>query len=163
MKSCKFVLIMISLLYIFYIGIISSAVPTISNVTLLPETPEPLSSVKFNVTISDGSDIDGVWLIVKECDARTGVCFPDDQNVSMTRIGDTESYQKVVTLLHDDATYITYHLEIKSNGEWFIEDSVDVNLEIKNGNGNNGTPGFEIGFLLITISIMILIYGRKRS
>lgn len=162
MKSGKIVFIMMALLYISFIGFISSAVPTVSNVTLQPENPEPLTSVEFSVTISDSSDIDGVWLIVKECDGRTGVCFPDDQNVSMSRIGDTNDYQKVVTLLHDDATYITYHLEIKSGGEWFVEDSVDVDLEIKNGNSNNGTPGFEIGFLFIVISIIILIYGRKR-
>ena len=164
-KNIRNSLVAVIVILTFYVSfscVILNAVPSVENVTIQPENPAPSSTVTLTVTITDTNDIEGVWLIVKECDANTGVCF-QKQNVSMTKIEGTDNYQKEVVLKHNDATYISYHLEIESNGEWFIEDSTDVNLEIKGDNGEtNDTPGFVLVTLLATVSIGLLLFKRKR-
>jgi hypothetical protein len=145
--------------------------PTIENVILEPNYPEPASIVTFTVTVTNLEEIDSVRLIVKECDEKSNICFQESFNVSMKKIDDTNNYQKEITLRYDEATYISYHFEIKSNGEWFIEDSTDVDLKIisdnsnSNNDGKNGsdnTPGFEILLLFSGIIISVVLFKRKR-
>jgi hypothetical protein len=147
----------------------------IVEVVLDPEEPAPASTVTFTATVMSEESIEGVWLILHECTTiPVNVCFPDSkQNVSMTQVEGSTTYEANVTLIHDDATYIQYHVEIKSNGGWHATADTDVNLTIsENGNGGdtngddgaNGTPGFEFVGLLVAAFVIILAFAkRKRS
>ena len=93
-------------------------------------------------------------------------------------------YESSITLIHDDATYITYWLEFKANNVWQAyfkgddgkgtkitlsepingdDDDDDTTSNGGNKNGDTDTPGF--GFISILISIMLIlifVYMRKR-
>jgi hypothetical protein len=144
------------------------AAPTIGPVTLTPEHPSPLSNITFSVDIT-GDDITAVYLIYKECDPS--ICKVN-RNISMEQTTD-DTYEVTTTLTYNDATYITYHLEVNSNGTWTRTDHVNVTLTPEtpdNGNHNNGTdgtnnkstPGFEIILFAGAAGILLMLMGRKR-
>jgi hypothetical protein len=156
----------------YSLTISTAAEPTIVEVTLEPEEPTPLSTITFTTTITSEDSLDDVRLIVKECNATLGICYPDEQNVSMINAEGTNNYEKDVTLKHAGATYITYYFVIKSDDIWYKFDPVDFNLTIDSsngspnggdgGDGSQGTPGFEVVTFLIAISFCALVFKRKR-
>ena len=91
----------------------------------------------------------------------------------MENIEGTNYYEADVTLLHDDATYITYFIEVYANNTWYqLRDFENVTLATpSNGNGNtqngnnngNGTPGFETTFVILALIIGVIYFSRKRS
>ena len=137
-----------------------------SSVEIHPENPKPQSTVTFNATIVDDT-VSAVHVIVKECTPR--LCFLP-KNVTMTS-SDTNRYQAEVMLTHDDATYITYHLDIESDGTWYTYPDEDFLINLSGepdgnhpngGDATNETPGFELGPIFVTILFAILVLRRKR-
>ena len=145
-----------------------AAGPTIGEITLSPPKPTPQSTVTFSVNISDDSPSE-VWLIVKECNATLGVCYPEIQNVSMGKF-ETGRYETNISLKYDGATYITYWVSAKKNdGSWTDSPKTDLDLSEKpsggdhSGNGNNRkTPGFELVLFVVAVGLGVLLLGRKR-
>ncbi len=146
-------------------GVMAASEPTI---VLDPEEPTPQSTVLFTVTIPDSETVSNVRLIVKEC-KEGDICFTDSFNESMTE-KDVDAFEVEITLKHDTATYIEYHVGYLNNDVWEESDSEKLDLKIESNNGNsnggnddtNGTPGFEFIPFLAAISIGILLFRRKR-
>jgi len=146
-------------------GVMAAIEPTI---VLDPEEPTPQSTVLFTVTIPDSETVSNVRLIVKEC--KDGdLCFFDSFNESMIE-KDVDAFEVEITLKHDTATYIEYHVGYLDNDVWKESDSEKLDLKIESNNGNpngendntNETPGFEFIPFLAAISIGILLFRRKR-
>jgi hypothetical protein len=147
-------------------GLNATAQPT---VTVDPEKPEVKSTVKFTAVLDD--DAISVWITVQECDANTGICFPDSiQNLSMVEQIDG-SYEASATLTRGDATYIQYTLLVETASGWneYLA-KTKVNLAEKpngdgNGNGDNGngSPGFTVLIVVLAVIIIITVYYRKRQ
>ena len=145
-----------------------SAEPTVEDLTHDPTNPEILSEVSFTAQIT-GDDITAVHLFIQEC-VKDGVCFQPPHNISLT-LTDTDTYTGEVTLDKEQAEVMKYNLVIQDNGVWYNylqSDLREVDLVIpSDGNGGNGdsnnTPGFEMIFILISISICILLVKRKSA
>ena len=141
--------------------VIASAQPTVS---LDPEAPYPQSSVTFTANIAD-VEASNVYIVVQECNGASGICYPDEQNVSMTQ-KTADTYEATVTLKHSDATYIQYTLVTEYNGGWtkYLE-LTKVDLAEKpsdNGDSSNGTPGFEfVSFAFAIMFISLILYRRN--
>jgi len=152
-------------LYISTSGVTAAIEPAIE---LDPKEPTPQSTVFFTVSIPDSETVSNVHLLVKEC-KEGDICFTDSFNESMTE-KDVDTFEVEITLRHDTATYIEYHIVYLDNGVWEESDSekLDLKIEPNNGNSNdgnkdtNGTSGFEFIPFLAAISIGILLFGRKR-
>ena len=135
-------------------------------ISITPGSPSAQSTITISTTIS-GDTPTQVKVIIEECDARTGICFSDLQNVSMSLVSEG-NYQTSVTLKHEDATYINCTILAKINDTWIHSKNWKVlNLsENTNENGDsndgNGTPGFELIFVLVAIGVSFIIIGRKR-
>jgi len=155
-----------ALVLFFYLSLTTvAAQPIVEELTIEPGEPTTLSTITFTAVITSEDDIGEVRLIIEEC--KVGLCYLSS-NESMDMIEDN-TYQTQFTLTHADATYVKYHLEVESGGEWFSYDIVETNLTadtdngLSNGeNGGNGTPGFEIVIFLLAISIGVFIFKRKR-
>ena len=166
MKNEKKIIVFVALAVMSFFGtsIGFAAAPTIGEVTLNPEKPTPQSDVTFSVNVT-GVDVSSVWLVFKEC--KQSLCY-QNKNVSMTKVG--ESYEREVTLEREDATYITYHVEVNSNGEWTHSESVNLTLAEKpngdqngdNGNNDKKTPGFELVPFIVAVGLGVLLLRRKR-
>lgn len=144
-------------------GSVVAAAVTFGVITVTPSEPAALSTVSISVPIN-GEAPSEVRVTVEECNGKTGVCYPDIQNVSMPLIS-SSIYRTDVTLKHSDATYITCKIVAKIGGVWQESSTKRVNLS-ENTNGNNGddkkTPGFEIVVFVIAIGISLIVIGRKR-
>ena len=151
----------------------ATAEPMVQEVSWDPEEPVPESTIEFNATVTSDGDISEIWLTVKEC--KTGLCFSDEHNVSMENIQGTSFYLAEVTLVHDDATYLSYFIDVKENDTWYqfhefdnitlkidTNGNTSVNGGSTNDDGNGSTPGFEIVFFLIAVTICVVILSRKR-
>ena len=175
MKKTKQVLMTTSIIGLLLIagGLLTAAQPTIEEITVSPDEPEPKSEVTFIATITSEESLDQVNIIVRECRKVEGqeLCFVDSFNESMSFFENT--YRTVLTLKHDNATYIKYNLVIESNGTWYEYDPIKLDLTVEptngdgngdgnNGNGDNGTPGFEVIPFLIAVVIGVLLFRRKR-
>jgi hypothetical protein len=165
MKNERKIIVFVALAVISFFGtnIGVAVAPTIGEIVLNPEIPTPRSDVTFSVNVT-GVDVSSVWLVFEEC--KQGLCY-QKENVSMPKVG--ESYETEVTLGHEDSTYITYHVEVNSNGEWTHSESVNLTLAEKpNGdqNGDNGngkkTPGFELVPFIVAAGLAVLLLRRKR-
>ena len=142
----------------------ATAGPTFGEITLSPTAPTALSTVTLSVTLS-GDTPSEVRVTVEECNGRTGICYPDIQNVSMSLFS-AGNYKTNVTLKHADATYITCHAVAKTSGTWTSSPEKKINLS-ENTNGNDGnddkkTPGFEVVLFLIAIGVSLIVLARKR-
>ena len=157
-------------LYIAIVGTIGAGKPTIVEVTSEPDEPSALSTITFTAVITSEDDLEEVRLIVQEC--KESLCFTNGFNESMALV-DTDTYETTITLTHNDATYIKYHIKTKSDGTWHKDDITEFDLEIgtdngnsngnnNNENGNDKTPGFEIISMMIAIAIGTLAFKRKR-
>lgn len=166
-KTVFLVMLLIGLCLSFA-GLSTASEPTIENIDYTPKNPAPLSIVTFNAEIS-GDDISEVRLIVDECNENSGTCYYPSLNVSMSWTG-ANMYQAEVTLQHEKATIVKYHLVIdgerypKLSTDDFKFDLVPVSNGGDTGNDDEskGTPGFEILILLSSI-IIVTFYMRKRA
>lgn len=159
----------IIVLCVFVVGMIGTTIgqaiaadPLVESVSLNPSNPTVQSTVTVTATIS-GDDIDIVHFIYKECDPE--ICKLT-QNISLDETSEGV-YQATFTLTYDQATYITYYLNIRSAGGWTKTDGVDVTLQPKqnggsNGDGNNGSPGFELVIVLVAVGVLLIFIGKKR-
>lgn len=159
---------LVALLFIFIIMVITPlgiAQPTVESITYSPEEPAPLSSMAFTAHIS-GNTVSVVNLTVEECSAVLGTCFKF-HTVTMEETS-AGVYHAMVNLTAEEATYITYSLDISYDDtvQSYEEDSWKVNLTSdsnQNGdnNGTNNTPGFE--FIPVIVAIFaVLVWYKKR-
>jgi len=119
--------------------------------------------VTISVPIS-GEEPSEVYVNVEECNGKTGICYPDIQNVSMP-LTSSSIYRTDVTLKHTDATYITITVAAKINDAWQESSQKKVNLSVTpNGNngGDKGTPGFEMVVFVAAIGVSLILINRKR-
>ena len=79
-------------------------------------------------------------------------------------------YTCTYELEHGDAGYFGYHFEITTDGETYETDQVNVVLKTDSANGDsggdgssNGSPGFELIAVLISIFVGVFLLKRKRS
>ncbi|HWR27851.1 MAG TPA: hypothetical protein VN377_05395 [Candidatus Thermoplasmatota archaeon] len=144
-------------------GSVAAAGVTFGTITVTPSQPAALSTVTISVPIS-GEAPSEVRVTVEECNGRTGICYPDIQNVSMPLIS-SSIYRADVTLKHTDATYITVNIVAKISGVWQESSGKRVNFS-ENPDGNDGdgkkSPGFEVVVFVIAIGVILILIGRKR-
>lgn len=171
-KTRKILITTIVILAMYtYIGSVIAGVG--SSVIIDPEEPAPQSTVTFTATILSEGDLDEVVILVEEC--KTGLCFIDSFNESMTMLN-TDTYTTQIILKHWDASEMKYRLGYSSDSTWkweppLMENMTSVDLDTSsdsngdNGNGNNNTdtPGFGfIGLLLSVMFISLILHIRKR-
>ena len=159
-------------LFLPVVAIASAEDPSYEDINWSPEEPIRESEVSFSVDIT-GDNIEEVYIRVEECNDQ--FCYQDIINESMINtVGNT--WEASATLLHDDTTYSTVWLEIKSNGNWtnFKDSKISFDVFEDTGNGENGgnggngdngtddTPGFELIVLVISIIVAISVYKKKR-
>lgn len=75
-------------------------------------------------------------------------------------------YETEYTFTREDATQLKYHLEILSNGTWYIFETGFINLSSNPDNNidddkKNTTSGFELIFVILAV-ILILFLRRKK-
>jgi hypothetical protein len=141
---------------------------TFGEITVSPLVPDAQSTITISIPISGGTPSE-VRVKVEECNGRTGVCFSDIQNVTMSLV--SGSYKTSVTLRHEEATYINCTVLVKINDTWasspqwkVVTLSEDVNGNTNgNGDDNNGVPGFELVLIVIAIGVCLIVLGRKRG
>jgi len=147
---------------------ISNAALNIGDITLDPKSPPIKSDVTFTVDIS-GDSVTSVRLVLNECNKPLKICHAPPQNVSLNwKNGDT--YEGDITLMWDDVTSITYHLEIEREGKWIEYDEFVTQLSTGSGNGDGSkdsndsddSPGFEIIIFIIAILSIILAFKRYK-
>jgi hypothetical protein len=150
---------------------VHAAEPVLQNVTLTPPSPTKLSTVTFTAYII-GDDIQTVKIGVLECNATTGVCQNNRDNVTMQH-KEGIIYQANVTLDYAPASYLTYWVYVQFGGQWITlpnSHGVKVNLTITppngdgNGNNNGTIPGFEmiLAVIAIVVVVSLIVLGRKR-
>lgn len=149
----------------------ATAQPTVEILSVEPE--EPTVDSDFTVTANFSWDnISSVVMYVDLCSEDLGLCF-DSLSTVMTETGG--DYSGTVTIKDSRTTYVTYRFDITAEGQTYslMNSSWKVNLKqnIDNGNNggststdnrNNGTPGFELLFLLVALSTVVYIAKRKR-
>ncbi|MCX6665337.1 MAG: hypothetical protein NT038_04665 [Euryarchaeota archaeon] len=166
--------IMICVFVVFSSMVSADQVPItgepIVNIILEPQEPVIKSDIMFTATILSENTITDVRIVVQEC--KEGLCYLRN-NESMTKIN-TTTYQKMIPLIKDDSTYISYYIELESNGQWYTYPAVNLTLKtngdsqngnITNGNGHHKTPGFEVLLFIIAVGVLIgieIIYLVKK-
>jgi len=146
--------------------------PSVETITLDPEEPEPLATITFTAVVTSEETINEVWLIVKECKNTSGqkICFVDSFNVTMAPTDIEDTYEATITLSHDDATYITYNLNIFGDDTWYQSTDTELDLNLEPPNGNNSstdgnkdkTPGFESFAFFLACGLILFVIKRKR-
>ena len=147
-----------AIVFLCLLSVSVKADPGVNEITLNPGKPSPAATVTFTADIS-GDQIDGVYLIVQECQGED-LCFPRSNN-SMNEI-ESGKYQKSVTLKKSEATYIQYFLEINEDGTWYSFDSSIEKTYLDTGK-EDSSPGFEFLVFIISLIILIFIIKRKRK
>ena len=141
--------------------IINTIADPVTNIAVIPDEPEPLSTVTITVNMINDDIIEQVYLKIKEC--SNDICF-SIENISMELDG--EKYSIDYKLTHSDATFFTYWLNIKSEGSWYETEHIDVYLKIEAENGDNdgnkGIPGFEIIIFIAALFITYIVIKKKR-
>ncbi len=138
------------------------AEPEIKEIILNPENPAPKDTITFTVTLESNEDIDGVRLILEECEE--GLCYQDGFNKSMEKTNDGK-YEVEITLKHQTAIEVKYRLKMKSGDVWYDSDLMELALSAHQNNGQdpgNSSPGFGVVTLLVMLSIALLLYKKKR-
>ena len=78
---------------------------------------------------------------------------------------DEDNYEKQVTLKHSDATFIKYYVEFYENGKFEQSEVEQVDLKTTSNNGDNSgnnTPGFQVFFTIIALSLIVILNRKKR-
>ena len=140
---------------------------TIIDVNIKPDEPEPASQITITAEISSEKDTDKVYIEIQEC--KEDLCF---QNVNLTMTKVNGKYQKQYQLLKDETTYFKYSIAVLfDDGSWYNQtDKTKVTLKLDSNNGgtnngdgeDNGIPGFELILLITAISLIILVFRKKR-
>ena len=162
-KKRKCVIIAIFIILSLYL---STVVAVAEDPTMIvdPEKPARKSSVTFTAEFPDdiAQDILSVILAYNEC---SDVCYSKKEE-TMTPIGDN-SYEATINLEKDDATYVQYWLEVETEEgttEYLKETKVYLSTESTGSNSDsNGSPGFELILLLLSIVMAMFIFTRKRD
>lgn len=151
---------------------IVSADPTVDSVESVPESPKPLSTFTILATIT-GDNIISVKVSISECtygdETTNPLCYVPHVNIPMT-LNDDGKYECEVTLTGTQKLidHVQYQFDINDDGaDYTVEDFVtDLDVQAGNGNtnggGDNGSPGFELVFVLVAIMIGVLLYKKKR-
>ena len=159
-KYCRYIFIHLICFFLFLsiINIVTAADPNVGEIKLSPSKPTPQSDVTVSTDIT-GGDVSKVRLIINECNKDKGICLAS-RNITMSKkSGNT--YETTVTLQWEDATSITYHISLESNGKWIEYNEYTTKLSTAgSSNDSNGSPGFEIIIFLIAI-ISFIIYVKK--
>jgi hypothetical protein len=165
-KTWKIVFLMTLVMSLLMTNFVTAADPV---VTTEPEDLVKQSTFTLMAEIDD-ENILSVWLRVQECDASTGICFPDTvQNLSMA-VQDSK-YQTEVTITHERASYVQYTIYVETDEGWitYLEDKKIYLTEEQNGDGtgngdddDNGSPGFELITVFVAIIIGVILLNRKR-
>jgi hypothetical protein len=120
-------------------------------IDISPGVPAPLSTIEFTVSDFGSSNVENVTLYVQECSNETYY-----ENISYPMIGNQyQEYRTNVTLTHEDATYIQYHVECVIDD--VLEYTPILNLDLK---VERKTPGFE---LVTVIGVIALVFVWKRK
>ena len=140
---------------------------TIIDVYIEPDEPTPASQITITASISTENEIDKVYVEIQEC--KDDLCF-QKENLTMTKVNN--NYQKQYQLLRDEATYFKYSIAILfDDGTWYNQtQKTDVTLKLDSTNGGtnggdnkyNKTPGFELFLLITVISLVVLLFRKKR-
>ena len=148
-----------------FISIIN-AEPVVQNVFYNPNSPAPLSTINFSVSIVTDDKIDDVRLILQEC--MDDICFIDKYNISMNYSYSCcmDFYESEFKQTQKNSSKVKYHVEILSNNTWYYYKNDYINLSRENDNGlkfdfNKSVPGFELTALLIPM-ILLIVYFRKK-
>jgi hypothetical protein len=135
----------------------------VEDITLNPTNPAPLDTITFSISLVGDLHFNGS-LIVEECNFNTGICYAV-QNISLP--GSSLEHAINVTLMHADATYITYWVSIKNesdNGPWTDYDAKKLNLTVNNNGGGDVGEGILPLVILIIVVVCFVIgyFGFKR-
>jgi len=135
----------------------------VDDITLNPTNPAPLDTITFSISLVGDLHFNGS-LMVEECNFNTGICYAV-QNISLAR--NSLEHAINVTLMHADATYISYWVSIKNesdNGTWTDYDAKRLNLTINNnGGGDVGKSILLLVILIILVTCFVIGYfGFKR-
>ena len=155
--------IIMIILGLFLLSSIVSA-ETVIDVDIEPDEPAAGSQITIIASISSEKEIDKVYLEIQEC--KEDLCF-QNENVTMTKVN--SNYQKQYQLSRTEATYFKYGIAILfEDGTWYAQPE-KTDMTLKSGSSNNGgngedkiIPGFEFILLIAVISIVILLFRKKR-
>ncbi len=158
------------------------AEPVVDSITFDPEMPKGQGSFTATVQITSEEAIEEVYFeVLGECNRTEGICYQGTtQNISLSQVEDTSTYQGTITLTHEKASYIEYQITVSAGGSWTSSEKTEIDLDTtpKDTNGDNGnggtngdngnggtngdeTPGFE-SIVLIGALIISLVALRKR-
>lgn len=135
--------------------------PVVKELYHYPTNPLPLSTITFYAGIYNNStEIEEVRLMAQEC--MDGLSFIESQNISMNYMYSCcmDFYEAEVNLIHEDATQVKYHLEIKSNGTWhqYEQNVISLSIPDKKETGNivvNTTSGFDLPLIFLSMLVAI--------
>jgi hypothetical protein len=135
----------------------------VEDIVLNPTNPAPLDTITFSISLVGDVHFNGS-LIVQECDFNTGIYYTV-QNISLP--GNSLEHSINVTLMHADATYISYWVSIKNesdNGTWIDYDTKKLNLTINNNVGGDVGNGILPLIILVIVVVCFVIgyFGFKR-
>lgn len=160
-KSLIKIIFIFSTISVFTFSGFAGAMASVE-IDLNPPMPSQKGSVEFTIIFSDNDNIENVRIIVEEC--KEGLCYTDNINESMSK-NNEDNYEKQVTLKHNDATFIKYYVEFYENGNFVQSEVEQVDLETSSNNGDNSgndTPGFQLFFIIIAITLIVLFTRKKR-
>jgi hypothetical protein len=121
-------------------------------IDISPGVPAPLSTIEFTVSDFGSSNVENVTLYVQECSNETYY-----ENISYPMIENQyQEYRTNVTLTHEDATYIQYHVECVIDD--VLEYTPILNLDLK---VERKTPGFELVTVIGAIAL-VFVWKRKK-
>ena len=167
-KIKKSIILLFTLTYI--LAVLSFNVHAGSNVDISPEQPKPLDKMMFNVTITEVENITKAVIVVKECgiEADYGyVCYTDGFNETMNK-ANNDTFTAEILLKHENATEIKYQIGYLTNNSWIWEPSNDMIIIQLNTPHNlkpdedNGIPGFELIFMIISVIFISLLFNTRR-
>ena len=135
-------------------------------INVSPLSPAAQSTIAISIPIS-GDTPSEVRVKVEECNGRTGICYPNIQNISMSLVS-VGNYQAKVTLIHEEATYINCTIAAKINGTWMPSAKWKIVTLSENSSGDGTTdgkktPGFEVGLIIIAIGVSLIMIRQKRD
>ena len=121
-------------------------------IDISPGVPAPLSTIEFTVSDFGSSNVENVTLYVQECSNETNY-----ENISYPMIGNQyQEYRTNVTLIHEDATYIQYHVECVIEGVLEYTPILTLDLQVE-----RKTPGFELVIVIGAIAVSLFLRRKK--
>jgi len=138
------------------------AEPVVEEIITEPVNPTHKSTFTVTAKIT-GEDVSSVNIIITECNDE--VCI-ENEEYEMNQ-NDAGEWVAEPTLQDSSgaSSFIKYEFEIIDNGEEYnINEGykVDIKVEPKDDNDDNGSPGFEMIVLLAAILLAIILLRKKR-